>query len=277
MGKAHATHICLVCWKTDSAQTHARRLKAEGFRVTVVDRPIPGWISYFRDLRVNAVAIDLERLPSQGREVGFLLRGSKSTRHLPVVFLGGPAEKVERIRGELPDAGFAGWEDAPAAIRAAIAAPAEKPVRPAQMMERSRSGDLARKLGTKPHLPAVLWGDADFLLELLDDTANVIHRRQPGSAHLFLCVTRSALDVDAAFDAITAHYVAGTLLWIIHPKQTSRLHTDFNQNDVRAIGLARGWVDFKVCSVDPDWSGLAFARRKTGSMKAKRTKAGMDL
>jgi len=31
---------------------------------------------------------------------------------------------------------------------------------------------------------------------------------------------------------------------------------------VRAYGLARGFVDYKVCAVDSTWSGLCFTRRK---------------
>jgi hypothetical protein len=35
------------------------------------------------------------------------------------------------------------------------------------------------------------------------------------------------------------------------------------QNHVRDEGLARGLVDYKVGSVDADWSGLKFAWRAT--------------
>jgi hypothetical protein len=56
-------------------------------------------------------------------------------------------------------------------------------------------------------------------------------------------------------------------LWIVHPKQTSALAADFNQDDVREAGLASGFVDYKVCAVDKDWSALKFARR--GVTKAK--------
>ncbi len=274
MAKRNQPHICLVCWDKDAAAYRTRSLTAGGFRVTLVDRPIPGWISWFRDLALDAVVLDLNRLPSHGREVGTLLRGSKSTRHLPLVFLGGPPEKVARIRGELPDASYADWPLAPETIRAAISTHVDKPVRPAQMMERNASADLGRKLGVKPQVPVVLWGDADFLLELMGDAPNITRRPQPGNdtAHLCLCVTRSAAEVEAAFDAL-ASYPAGTTLWIIHPKQTGRQRTDFNQNDVRDIGLASGWVDFKVCSVDADWSGLQFARRKPGQKTHVRMKA----
>ena len=51
-------------------------------------------------------------------------------------------------------------------------------------------------------------------------------------------------------------------LWIVWPKQSSPLAGDLNENHVRAAGLAVGLVDYKVCAVDADWSGLKFARRK---------------
>jgi hypothetical protein len=38
--------------------------------------------------------------------------------------------------------------------------------------------------------------------------------------------------------------------------------SDLDGNVVRTAGLAAGWVDYKVCSVDDTWSGLAFKRRK---------------
>ncbi|MCY4506345.1 MAG: DUF3052 domain-containing protein, partial [Acidobacteria bacterium] len=33
--------------------------------------------------------------------------------------------------------------------------------------------------------------------------------------------------------------------------------------DVRSAGLHQGLVDYKICAVDDDWSGLLFSRRKT--------------
>jgi hypothetical protein len=38
--------------------------------------------------------------------------------------------------------------------------------------------------------------------------------------------------------------------------------SDLDGNIVRTTGLAAGWVDYKVCSIDATWSGLAFKRRK---------------
>jgi len=51
-------------------------------------------------------------------------------------------------------------------------------------------------------------------------------------------------------------------LWILWPKQASKLQTDLGQAYVREAGLAAGMVDFKICSIDETWSGLRFKLRK---------------
>ena len=51
------------------------------------------------------------------------------------------------------------------------------------------------------------------------------------------------------------------LLWVSWPKKASKVATDLDENVVRAMGLAAGLVDVKVCAVDEVWSGLKFVRR----------------
>ena len=59
-------------------------------------------------------------------------------------------------------------------------------------------------------------------------------------------------------------FAGGSFVLDLHPKTTARiLRSDFNQNDVRELALARGFVDYKVCCGEmTQWSGLKFARRK---------------
>lgn len=54
----------------------------------------------------------------------------------------------------------------------------------------------------------------------------------------------------------------GARLWVAWPKRTSKLAGEVSEDTVRACGLAQGWVDYKVCAVDADWSGLCFAKRR---------------
>lgn len=51
-------------------------------------------------------------------------------------------------------------------------------------------------------------------------------------------------------------------LWIAWPKKASGIQADLDEQRVRAIGLAGGLVDNKVCAISDVWSGLRFVYRR---------------
>jgi hypothetical protein len=79
---------------------------------------------------------------------------------------------------------------------------------------------------------------------------------------LALYFVRSAKQLDACVKALATKLPKGASVWIIRPK--THLKPDFGENDVRNGGLAVGLVDYKICSVSDEWSGMKFAWRKTG-------------
>src|SRR5437868_4706510 len=108
--------VRLISWNAQLAEERARALQDAGISVDASPLKPGSGIAHFRSSSPAAVLIDLDRLPSHGREVAVSLRISKSTRHIPIVFAGGVPEKVERIRQELPDAFFTDWKPAPRVI-----------------------------------------------------------------------------------------------------------------------------------------------------------------
>src|ERR1700722_8114221 len=128
--------VRLVCWNRDLSQERVPVLERAGFTVDASPLNPSSLIGHFRAAAPHAALIDLDRLPSHGLAVATALRGSKSTRHIAIVFAGGPEEKVERIRRDLPDACYADWKSVIPALKKAIEnAPAE-PVQPIGHMER---------------------------------------------------------------------------------------------------------------------------------------------
>ncbi|MEJ2237251.1 MAG: hypothetical protein P8X82_03060, partial [Gemmatimonadales bacterium] len=93
--------------------------------------------------------VDLTRLPAQGRDMALAVRHYKSTRNVPVVFVDGDAEKVARIRKQVPDAVYATWRSIRGAIRRAIANPPEEPVAPRTLLDGYSGTPLVKKLGIK--------------------------------------------------------------------------------------------------------------------------------
>jgi hypothetical protein len=70
------------------------------------------------------------------------------------------------------------------------------------------------------------------------------------------------IKLTGTLDLLTLRLPKQASVWIVHTKRSGKFHVDFNQNDVRDQALAVGLIDYKVCSVDNDWSALKFAWRK---------------
>ena len=267
--------VRLICWNEADASARAAGLRHAGYRV-IADPPenAGGMVRYFRELAPDAVVIDLDRLPSHGRELGLSLRASKSTSHLRLVFAGGLPAKIELVRAAIPDAIFTPWNDGvAAAIERAIAQPDSPRLPSREPSRKTGPGSLERKLDIKPQthfvIVSVNRNENALLDELLTSVPEeaIRQRRIDATTTLALFPVATRRDLLRAFEQARSSLPLKASLWIVHPKQTSRLAGDFNQDDVREAGLAHGFVDYKVCAVDKDWSALKFARR--GITKAK--------
>ena len=73
--------------------------------------------------------------------------------------------------------------------------------------------------------------------------------------------TSRRAELERRFAQLASALAPAGMLWISWPKQSSGVPTDLTEDVIRAIGLARGLVDVKVCAVDAVWSGLKFVRR----------------
>lgn len=239
-------------------------MRQAGFEVDASPLETGRVIGVFRANPPAATVIDLDRLPSHGREVGVALRGSKFTRLIPLVFAGGATEKVERIRQELPDAFFTEWSGIKPVLAKALKHAPHDPVAPTPHMQRYAGSPLVIKLGFKPDMKAALLGPPEGFEETLGDlpAGVIIQARITSQTQMALWFVRTRADLDTETKFVSAKLPPGCSLWIIHPKKSGGLRVDFNQNNVREAGLAWGLVDYKVCAVDADWSGLKFARKK---------------
>ena len=72
---------------------------------------------------------------------------------------------------------------------------------------------------------------------------------------------RTAAELEPEFAAGVPILAPAGMLWAAWPKKAAKVPTDLTEDRVRAIGLAAGVVDVKVCAIDETWSGLKFVRR----------------
>src|ERR1700738_2803626 len=115
--------VRLFHWKAEEAKPVIAKLRAAGYGGIYSAQPQSPSVRELKESGVVAVVIDLSRLPSHGKYVGAWVRGSKSTRHIPLVFVGGEAEKVATIKKQMPDAVYSSIAGVGAAVKEAISNP----------------------------------------------------------------------------------------------------------------------------------------------------------
>ena len=256
-------HVHLVHWQPDEVDERAERLREAGYEVTCTTRQGTGMPKDQGREQPAAVVIDLSRLPSHGREVATALRNSAATRHVPLVFVEGQAEKVEAIKERLPDAVYTTWRGIVAALKRAIARPPKQPVVPPSHMAGYSGTPLPKKLGIKPGVVTSLINapkDFEQTLGPLPDGAK-LKRSARGKCNLIVWFVDLLAELEERIGTMAQNTPAGGL-WICWPKRTSGVKTDVGERLIREIGLASGLVDYKICAVDETWSGLKFAKRK---------------
>jgi hypothetical protein len=226
-------------------EEEAQRLRAAGHEIT-------------GERIADAFIINLNRLPSHGREQATAMRGSKSTRHIPIVFVEGAPEKVTPIRELLPDAVYTTWPRLASTLKRLK--PVMDPVIPRQMMDRYINRTTAQKLGIKENSTVtVVNAPRDYLKVLGEMPPNVeITEEEAALSAVTVCFVR---DYDALGEVIElGRRIAGkTKFWICWQKGKKG---GINDIPIRNDAVALGLVDYKVCSLDPTWSGMVFALKK---------------
>jgi hypothetical protein len=253
--------VRVIHWKPTEAAPLIEAIRSGGFIAEYDSDPNGSTIT--RAIRANpphAVVIDLSRLPSHGREVGVWLRSLKSTRTIPLVFVGGEPAKLAQVKGVLPDAAYATASNLARVLKSACAARVSDPVIPPPVMERYKNKTAAQKLGIAPSATvAVMDAPRDYLailgalpegVEVFEDPSIV-----QNVTLWFIRDSEAMLHALRRMRAIAAR----TKLWIVWPKGSSN---KFREGPIRETALDNGLVDYKICSVNEQWSGILFARRK---------------
>jgi hypothetical protein len=249
--------VKLLSWH---AQIAAKAASLRGNGITIDAVPLVRTSAVIGELaRLNpaVLVLDLDRLPSNSREIALMLRASKSARHIPILLAGsepsedGPPDKYARLKSELPDVPYAAWLEARSEVAKLLGQPRSEPytVPPPRVYKTS----LSQKLGVLPSKTQsatkarqiALLGAPEGFVELLGDLPETVKfsSKLSASANLAICFIRS-LDDDfsGTLDLLTFRLPQAASVWIAYPKRNSGSHRDFNENDLRQSALAAGFV-----------------------------------
>ena len=97
-------HIFLIHWNEEEAETKAAPLRDLGWQVELEVEDGARAAKRIIEDSPWIVVIYLLRLPSHGRETAKYLRSKKSTRNLPMIFVGGSEEAITKTQKQVTDA-----------------------------------------------------------------------------------------------------------------------------------------------------------------------------
>jgi len=123
---------------------------------------------------------------------------------------------------------------------------------------------------------ALVSAPAGFSVEGLPEGAK-LRRGARGRPAVVIWFVGSRLELGWEIRRIAA-FAAGAPLWIAWRKQAARGGRagagsgEPTESAVRETGLEAGLVDYKVCAIDEEWSGLLFAPRR-GSETPRRARS----
>jgi hypothetical protein len=139
-------------------------------------------------------------------------------------------------------------------------------------MSKYSATPLPKKLGIRPGFRAYLGhAPADVRAELQSALEQCRVVRIPlGPLDFMMVFARYRAELQKEVMLGEGLLAPRGLLWACWPKKDSRLSTDLDDHEVRAIGLSTGLVDVKVCSVTETWSALKFVRRLTERLPSPR-------
>ena len=96
--------LFLVHWNAAEAEEQASKIRSDGWNVEVEAEDGARAGKLIRENSPDAVVFNLTRLPSHGCETAIYLRSVKATRDVPIIFVDGREEVVEKTRAKIPDA-----------------------------------------------------------------------------------------------------------------------------------------------------------------------------
>lgn len=240
--------VRLIHWKAAEAQAIIALLQQAGHTVDYEEKVDYRLAGQLRAHPPAVIAIHLGRLPSHGRAIGASLATQKGTREIPVLFFDGDPAKVPGAQHCQADELLQHLSRARPGVAPEPAAP--KPERTVAMKLGITEGLRIQVIDAPAAFPRLL-GPLPPAVDFTEEPAafTIAFAHDPG-------------EFQAALPSLRRAAQRGKL-WIAWRKQSARNRGNgLNAPAIREFAARLGLVDWKVCSLDADWSAIAFAIKK---------------
>ncbi len=264
---ASMPRVRLLHWNAQEAAAHIVILRRSRHTVEYQEQFHPSLMKNWRESPPDAFVIDLSRLPSHGREIAISLRQSPRTKLVPIVFCDGLEEKVNVVRGILPDAVYCSLPTLAVTLRKVLkdrpVDAVKRPVKPPAMMDRYKDRTAAQKLGIANSSTLVLIDPPANAMKVLGELPPEVEIFDHPASHasVTLCFLHQPHLLGLTLSGVRRR-AATSKLWLLWRKGGSAARGDVTERLVRESALDLGLVDYKICSVDSTWTAMLFALKK---------------
>jgi hypothetical protein len=251
----HEPRIVFLHWKREEIRELASRILGCAIACYV---PIAGeGMKGLKEYPIpDALVIALDRMPSHGRDIGYAFHRQKSTRQVPLVYVGGDPAKVEKIRELLPESTFTDWDRVSEAIRGAIANPAMVLPRPGGEIS---TAPVYRKIGLEQGMRIALLGAPAPLEDLAPGLPSGIAIDEEPSIQtaMTLWFVRSEEEFAGGLPEIAPALGKKPRLWVFYQRGKGLTWT-------RMLEAAAAYelAQFKIMRLNERWSGVGFGRSR---------------
>lgn len=259
------SRVRLIHWNAEEAEPLLALLKRAGH---TVDYDAKFTSKMFKEIRTSppdAMVIDLTRMPSHGRYVAFSMRQSPKTRQVPVVLVDGDPDKVAITKRQVPDMFFTTRAKLLTAIKAAQKQRVANPIAPGRLFS-YHTRTAAQKMGIgKNARVGVIDGPRDYerVIGEVEEGVEFVEGARPDCTMLIWFVTDpdTFLEMLPRMRALMSK-IARMRLWVLWKKGGTTRSGAVTQPLIREAGQEFGMVDYKICAVDKNWSGIALTIKK---------------
>jgi predicted metal-dependent hydrolase len=265
--------ILFICRNTEHCQLIKNELQALEMEVYLISTTEVADIKKLAERGLNCIMISLQYAPSMGRDIGIYLRKYKLTRHVPMIFLNGNEEAVAGVRKLLPDAFYICQDELKNQLPSIIEVRNETPVIPDTIFEAYKDVPLEKKLGLiKGMRILIVNSPLDFTEKFNEYNLNFVEEISKNNDMIFWFLSTQEQISDQLHHILPVIGKGG--IWMFWQKKQPKWIPYFNEVMVRKLGMDNGLVDYKICSVDSEWTGLKFSIRKKPKIEkdAKGTK-----
>ncbi len=257
-----------VIYITFSGKTNEAEIPTSGkqkdYQVTTLFFKGPESLNFITGERPSAIIFNLAKRPSTCRDLAIYIRKRKNLRMIPFLFIDGEEEKTEKIRDLFPEDYFCGKDDLNSIIIKILAEPGRLFPQPESLFSGYSGKSALEKLDIRKNENICLIDVDESFYSLFEENVENynIGSRITRETKLTLIYLKEENNVAPFLRYYLENSRDDSSLWLCWPKKKGKIKTNLTQKFIRDTALGFGLVDYKICSINNNWSGMKFTRKK---------------